>query len=150
MAKPRRRRKVKKILIMYDDGEVRRNYVSKAPSELRPELNRVQESIRIVLRILSRLYRTRHPVIVTSRFQLLNGLRSLTLTEMSDEEVAAEIARLSYLMEDTLGLLNKLEHSRTKHLEEARFTLTYGQTPQKRDPAGSYGAGLEKDDETED
>lgn len=146
----RRRRKVKKVVIKYDDGSVYRNYVGKTSSELRPEIERILESIRIVLRILTRLRRTRHPVIITSRFQLLNGIRELSLDDMTDEEIANEIARLSYLMEDTLSQLNKLEHSRTHHLEEARFRLTYGQTPQKREAAGSYGSGLDKEEEETD
>jgi hypothetical protein len=36
-------------------------------------------------------------------------------------------------MEDTLNILATIKHSTIEELQQARFLLTYGQTPKKRD-----------------
>lgn len=129
------RRKVqKKIRVHYQDIE----YVPRARADLRPELGRVQSELKLAIRILFRARRYRHVAVSTARFQLENCLREIP-EGASDQWLADEIGRLSYVMEDTLGILNRLKHSRVHYLEEARFKLTYGQTPKKRDPPGSAG-----------
>lgn len=137
MAK-RKRTPARKIPVRYNDGTTDIDYVARTPSELRDELQRVQEAILEAARILSRLHRTRHIVIKTARFQLEHALRNLP-NDSTDEDIAAELARLSYLMEDTLNILNKLTHCRISYLKQARFKLTYGQTPKRREPPARYG-----------
>ncbi len=131
-----KRKAPKKVRVYFEGDRGLIEYVPRAPSDLRPELERVQADIRLTLRILHRARRYRHVAVSTARFQLENCLRD-TPAGASDEWLADEIARLSYVMEDTLGILNRLKHSRMHYLEEARFRLTYGQTPKKRDPPGA-------------
>jgi len=122
----------KKIPIRYVDGNEHVEYVPRTSKELKTELERIQLAIRRALRVLSKLRRKRHIVLVTVRFQLRNCLKEI-VNDASDEAVADEIARLSYVMEDTVMLLEHLKHSRIPCLEEARFLLTYGQTPKQRE-----------------
>jgi len=134
-----KRRAPKKVDIIYNDGKNRIEYVARPPSELRRELERVQTRILRAIRILSTMKRIRHIVLRSASFQLRHCLRELS-KDASHEEVAEEIARLSFLMEDTLGILGRLSHCRIANLEEARFELRYGQTHKKRDPPAQYGA----------
>jgi len=142
MAK-RKRSAANKIPVHYGDGTVAIEYVPRTPPELRAELSRVQRNIRETIRILSTLKRIRHHVIKSVRFQLDQALHKLP-DDAADEDVAAEIARLSYLMEDTLNMLNRLTQCRIANIEKARFKLTYGQTPKKREPPEKYGSRAKK------
>jgi len=56
---------------------------------------------------------------------------------------------LSFIMEDTVSLLNRLRHCRVGNIEKARFILTYGQTPKKRELTARYG-NSEKQTEEQD
>lgn len=142
MARRKKRRSgPKKIPIVYQSGTQTIEYVGKTSSELRPEYARVRDAIHRALRVLSRLRRLRQIVLVSARFQLNEALRELP-EDASDEQVADEIARLSFVMQDTFDVLAKLEHSRTPFIQEARFILTYGQTPRKREPSGTYSDSL--------
>jgi hypothetical protein len=131
----KRARRTIKIPVIYQQGPIRIEYVDKTPSELDPELARVRESVHRALQILARLSRLKHIAIVSARFQLQNCLSELK-PDSSHDDKAKELARINYTMEDTLGLLNRLSNSRIEWLEAARFQLTYGQTPKKRDLAG--------------
>lgn len=136
----KRRKSAKKFPVCYISSAGEIQYVGRTRAELPRELERVRNSIHAALRILFRLRRVRHKVIVTATFQLRNCLREIP--ESDDPYwVASEIARLSYIMEDTRKIIDRLKNSRTHWLEQVRFTLTYGQTPKQRDPAGSYGGG---------
>lgn len=110
-------------------------YVDKLTPELRPEYRRLADSIRLGIRMLSFMRRIRHPAIVSARFNLLNA-GVVDPDSLSDEQVALELGRLSHLMHDTVTLLNQLSGSRIDHLEQARFQLTFGQVPKKRDLHG--------------
>ena len=132
-------RRTRKIPVTYDDGRNVVEYVPRTPTELRREMTRVHEAVQTAVHVMSPLKRKRHAVIKAALFQLRHLLRKLP-EEMTDEERATELARISYAMEDTLGILNKLVHCRVSHLETARFILTYGQTPKKREAPASYGA----------
>jgi hypothetical protein len=148
---PRRRRKraTKKVPICYDDGVKHIEYVSKAKKELLPELLRIRSEILQALRLLNYLRRKRHSVLISVRFQLQESLRDIP-EDAEPAELAEEIARLSFIMDNALNQLNILSHSRTPLIEQIRFKLTYGQTPKKRDPAGSYGARLLDDVDEEE
>jgi hypothetical protein len=126
-------RAAKKIPIKFGDIE----YVGRHKNELMPELNRVQSEIRQVLRLLNYLKRKRNHVLAMARFQLMESLRTVP-DDSTPDFIADEIARLSYVMSNTLDIINQLRNSRTPMLEEIRFKLTYGQTPRKREiPPGS-------------
>lgn len=135
----KKRSSPKKVAIVYNDGQNRVEYVAKPPSGLRPELERVQFNILQAIRMLNTMRRIRHIVLRTASFQLSHSIRELP-KDAGDQEVADEIARLSFLMEDTLLILRRLTHCRIANLEETRFKLQYGQTPKKRDPPARYGA----------
>ena len=143
MARRRRRAKgPRKVPIRYQTADQRVDYVPRRPAELPVELDRVRTGILRALRVLNRMKRIRHSAIVGARFQLEQALCDVP-AGASEEWMADEIGRLSFVMADSLKLLSQLCHSRTHWLEEARFILTYGQTPKKREPAGSYGLGTE-------
>lgn len=147
MAKRKKRKAPDKVPVVYDDGVTNVEYVGKQKNELRPELERIVYEIKQVLRILQRLRRHRHIIIISARFQLVEALRDLPEELETEEDVANEIARLSFTMEDTLKLLGRLSNSRIPVLEAARFKLTYGQTPKRREPAGAFRSKKNKKDD---
>jgi len=126
-----------KLPIIYETPTDRVEYVGKEPDELWPELRRIHTVIRSCIRMLSRIRFVRHIVLVSARFQLMNSLRTMSDTA-SDDELAQEIARLNFLLGDTVKILDQLSNSRTPLLEELRFTLTYGQTPRRREVMGAF------------
>jgi len=138
MAKRRKRSPAKAVQISYHNGDVVVHYVARAPSEVRKEYARVLEAVNTALRGLKRLKRIRHDVIVSARFQLANSVHPVPV-DATPEHLADEVGRLSYVMEDTHALLGRLKNSRLPLLEEIRFTLTYGQTPKRKDGPGVYG-----------
>jgi hypothetical protein len=110
------------------------DYVDRTEPELRQELARVQQAVSDGARMLTPILRIRNPVIVSAYTQLRYVLQSLP-PDAPPEQMADEIARLSYVMEQTVELLDTLSNSRVNNLQEARFTLTYGRAPKKRDPS---------------
>jgi hypothetical protein len=112
-------------------------YVDRAESELRAELERVRDHGFRAAKVLSRIRTGRHVVIVAARFELEHCQRVVP-DDASSAWLSAEIARLSYVYQQTLELLNRLSNSRIHWLEETRFLLTYGQTPKKREAAGNF------------
>lgn len=131
-----RKSKQFKICIRFTSPEETIEYISKTPDELWVEYERILQAIKDALRALSRIRFVRNIVIATAQLQLQSAVRPLP-EDISDEELAKEIARLSKLMEDTIKILSRLSNSRTQWLEEARFILTYGQTPKKKE-MGAY------------
>ena len=150
MATKRPRSVPRRIPVIYSDGVVRVEYVARAPSELSVEFRRVQRHILETIRILSTMKRIRHHIIKSARFQLSQAIREFEPGTCTEDAIAAEIARLSYLMEDTLNILNRLSCCRVANLEAARFKLTYGQTPKKRDPPETYGSREKRQKEVSD
>ncbi len=134
-----RRQGPKKFEVNYRNGDSTVEYVARTAVELRVELRRVQRHIQEAVRALATLKRVRHCVIMSASFQLKHAIHKLP-DDVSDEAIAQEIARLSFLMEDTLVLLNRLTNCRVSNLEAVRFLLTYGQTPKKRDTLVHYGS----------
>lgn len=139
MAKRKRKAARRIPVIWVTAGGQTIEFVERAPSELAPELARVADHGVRAAKVLSRLKRLRNVHIVRARFEL--GHCQQEVPDLASHEwLAGEIARLSYVYKQVLDELNKLCHARTRWLEEARFLLTYGQTPQKREPAGNYGS----------
>lgn len=138
-----KRKPARRYEIRYEAVE----YLPRTAIEVWPEFRRVRAAINDVLRILSLLKRIKNGTLVSARFTLLNCYRDLP-DDSPLELVASEIGRLSYVMADALTILSDLKHCRIHHLEEARFKLTYGQTPKKRDPG--YGSGTKNDRKTFD
>lgn len=126
------RRAVYKVKVRYTDDRTAIDYVDRLPSELRPELDRIQRAVLDTVRILSQLLRLRNAIVISAYVQLKHLVRELPEGTPA-EDLAAEIARLSYVMSTIVASLDTLTHSRIKNLQEARFALTYGQTPKKRD-----------------
>lgn len=143
----RKRRLPKKLPVVWttDDGTVV-EYVPRIASELRPEFERVREHGLRAARVLSRLKRHKNIILVSARFEL-EHCHQAPPEGAGDEWYAREIARLSYVYEQTHQLLSRLVNSRIQFIENARFLLTYGQTPTKREPATSYSKP--QDDEEE-
>ncbi len=130
-------------------------YVARAASELMAEYERIKMHILRSIRVISTMKRVRHTSIISVRFELNNVLRSPDQLT-SPTLLAAEIARMSFVMENCVNELNVLVHSRTDNLQELRFLLTYGQTPKMRDVT-SFGGDksrvtydLETEPETEE
>jgi hypothetical protein len=119
--------------IIYDKAAEPIEYVGKYTHELKPEIARLLETIQEAKALLDRLSRFRHIAITTAKFQLANTSSD---PDLAIEALPKEIARLNYLMEDSLGLLNILCDSKLHWLEQARFKLTFGQTPRKREMVG--------------
>ena len=107
-------------------------YVPRYSSELVRELARVYTAVLQANRVLATLSRVRHIAIQSVHFQMANALRA-PLSEFDELTASDEIARLSFIMEDAVGILSTLTNSRTANLQQLRFVLTYGQTPKKRD-----------------
>jgi hypothetical protein len=143
----KRRRSTVKVPIRFRLGDITVEYVSRAEDQVWNEYCRVRNAVLDATRILNLLKRIRHPVLVTARVQLAHVLDDVQ-EDAELDVVAAEIARLSYVMDDTVTVLAGLKHCRVPHLQAARFALTYGQTPKKRDPAGDYGQRDTTDDST--
>lgn len=126
-----RRKRTNKLPIIYKNGATKVVYVSRAPDELLTEAKRMYGCIQVALRQLKSLKRTRHAALKGAVWQLTQ------VEEPSAGESIASlvdyIAVVSYLMEDSLAMLASLKNSKIDELEEARFNLTYGQTPKKRD-----------------
>lgn len=141
------RRAPTKHAVRYANNVVAINYVDRTAAELRPELARVQKAVLSGVRILAGILRLRNALIIEAYVQLKQTVRELP-PEASNAEVAAEIARLSYVMGTLVESLGKLKNSRINNLQEARFTLTYGQTPKKREPMiGRPRTTVDQDDE---
>lgn len=139
MAK-RKRRAPRKLAVQWvtPEGEVL-DFVDRTPSDLPIELARVRSHGLLAAKVLSRLKRLRNAEIIRARFELEHCQRPEP-EDVPAEWYAQEIARLSYVYQQVLQVLNRLCHARTRWLEETRFLLTYGQTPKKREPAGTYGS----------
>lgn len=132
---PRKAKIKRKFPIVFRGVEPPIEYVDKTAHELRIELQRVHAAVATTQMLLSRLPRALHPGIKAARFQLANMLRDVSA--LTDDEAADELARLNYCMEDALALLNMLSDSKVEWLEKARFELTFGQTPRKRELIGT-------------
>lgn len=130
------RRTPHKYRVCYSDTQTTINYVDRTATELRSELERVQAAVLSGVRILAGILRLRNALIIGAYVQLKHCLREIPATA-APEEVAMEIARLSHIMGVLVESLNKLSNSRINNLQEARFILTYGQTPKKREPMTS-------------
>ncbi len=143
-----KRRPPTKFAVRYVNGTETVDYVDRTESELRQELHRVQQAISNGTRMLVPILRVRHPVIVSAYTQLRHVLADMP-ADAPPEQVADEIARLSYVMEQTVELLDTLSNSRVNNLQEARFTLTYGRAPKKRDPSVFKKSHEQSDEQTE-
>jgi hypothetical protein len=130
----RPRSKAKTVSVIYENNGVRVEYVNRKETDIPAEYQRVKEAVLAANLIVNRyrVRRVRHIILDVCRFQLANSLRELP-PETPVEVLASEIARLSFLMQETLTGINRLCHSRIAFLEELRFKLTYGQSPKKRD-----------------
>lgn len=126
-----RRKRANKLSIIYKRGDVKIVYVPRATEDLLPEAKRIHVCVSRALRTLRLLRRTRHAAIKAAIWQL-EQLPPPT-KDMTDTELVTYIGVTSYTMEDTLGLLGELKTSKIDELQAARFQLTYGQTPKKRD-----------------
>ena len=126
-----RRKRANKLPIVYRSGSSKVVYVSRAPDELFTEAKRVWGSIQVALRQLKALKRTRHSALRGAVWQLSQV--EPPLKEANTASLVDYIATVSYLMEDSISMLATLKNSKIDELEEARFHLTYGQTPKKRD-----------------
>jgi len=81
-----------------------------------------------------KLLRSPHPAVEAARTQLEHC--DTTLPEgASVQQIAGRIAVLSYTLEDTVKILSALSSSRIDRLKDARFQLTFGQTPKQRELA---------------
>ncbi len=140
------RRLPSKYRVRYSDGALTINYVDRTAPELRAELDRVQRAVLSGVRILAGILRLRHALIISAYVQLKQCLREIP-ADAPPEDMAAEIARLSYVMGTLVESLGKLSNSRINNLQEARFTLTYGQTPKKREPMMTKKKAPRDDDE---
>jgi len=146
MSKPRRRFEVS---YLYKGETV--EFVPRLASEVLPELYRIYEAVLNASRTLATMRRVRHWAVQSARFQLANAIRA-PLSSFTPETGAAEIARLSCVLQDTLEILSTLCNSRTTNLEQTRFILTYGQTPRKREQVMKKGAQsyVEEEDDSGD
>jgi hypothetical protein len=141
----------KRYNIVYDNGIVKVDFVGRIAKELPKEFERVKLSIVKSIRLLAYLKRSPHPAIKAATFQLENAVRPIDANNMQD--IADEIARLSFIMADTVTLLATLSNSEIEQLQRLRFELTYGQTPKKReleDPICGRKRRLDRDDEYEE
>jgi len=122
-----------KIPVSYSHGDVKVVYVARLPGDLRNEHKRMVFCMQMALRQL-KLLRSPHPAVAAARLQLENCDVSLPTTS-THQEVAQRLAILSYTFEDTVKILAALSNSKIARLTEARFQLTFGQTPKQRELA---------------
>lgn len=145
----RRRKSPQKVPVEYLDGSERVEYVGRLAKDLRPELERIQSEVLQSIRLINYLKRKRNSILVSVRVQLTECIREIP-DDATSEWMADEIARLSYVMGNSLSDLNTLVNSRIPILEQIRFKLTYGQTPKKRDPATTCGSRADEEEEETD
>lgn len=126
-----RRKRTNKMQIVFRNGATRVVYVSRAPDELFDEASRIHTCSLSALRQLRLLKRTRHAAVKAAVWQLEQLAEPNP--KWSTAALVDYIASASFLMEDTLGILSALKNSNIDELRAARFQLTYGQTPKKRD-----------------
>lgn len=141
----------KRYNIVYDNGLVKVDYVGRIAKELPKEYERVKLSIVKSIRLLAYLKRSPHPAIKAAKFQLENSAKVINTSDVL--AVADEIARLSFIMADTVKILSALSNSEIEQLQRLRFELTYGQTPEKReleDPICGRKRRLDRDDDHEE
>jgi len=131
MAKARKPAQKYTIRWALDDG-TKVTYVDRPAGELRSELERVRNAGLLAAKVLSRLRRVRNSSIQLALFELAHCSQAVP-EDAPPKWLADEIARLSFTYSGVVKLLNLLSNSRVRWLEEARFLLTYGQTPIKRD-----------------
>lgn len=127
----RKRKKPNKLPVIYKDSKVRIVYVSRSPEELFPEAVRIYSAVQVALRHLHLLRRSPHAAIHAAEWQLANVVAPPAWA--TTPLLVDYISTTSYLMEDTLNILATIKHSTIEELQQARFLLTYGQTPKKRD-----------------
>jgi hypothetical protein len=128
----KKRKASSKVDIVYNCDGVKINYVSRSLSELPDEYARIRKALVTTLRLLKTLRRSPHPAIAAAYFQISNCMHPVDTTK--PEEVTRYIARVSYVMNDTLkNILSKLSNSNIDTLKQIRFQLEYGQTPKKRE-----------------
>jgi hypothetical protein len=120
-----------KIPVIYSHGKDHVVYVARLPGELLAEHRRVVFCLDKALHQL-KLLRSPHPAVAAARVQLEQCDCSLP-EQPTHYEIAKRIATLSFIMADTLQILAALSNSNVERLKEARFQLTFGQTPKQRD-----------------
>lgn len=119
--------------VVYDDGTTRVNYVGRASNEVNAEIVRVVNCMLLALRGLRSMRRSPHPAVRAAIFTLENIKPDVASTS------SKELARISFLMEDTLKTLSVMKNSNADYLKLARFHLLFGQTPKKRDREAILG-----------
>lgn len=126
-----RRPAVNKFVIAYEHNGKRIEYVGRTLAELAPEYRRIVTHLKWAIRELRQL-RSPNPWVVATLVQL-QTVPVIDPMSCAADQVAYEIAQVSFIMEDALNMLAHLKHSTVERLEAARFALTYGQTPKRRD-----------------
>lgn len=112
------------------DGQVF-DYVGKTPSELTTELCRVRAAYDTALRLARPFSRSPNLVLHAVRTQL--EVARLVYIPGDPQQQANELARLNWVLNDCLGLLDSVHLIGGDDIRRLRFTLTYGQTPLRRD-----------------
>ncbi len=132
MARAKRKTASKiKIPVIYSHGKDHIIYVARLPAELAAEHARVVVCLGKALHQL-KLLRSPHPAVATARTQLEHCDCQLP-EQATHYDIAKRIATLSFTMADTFQILAALSNSNVDRLKEARFQLTFGQTPKQRD-----------------
>ncbi len=73
----------------------------------------------------------RHPIVRHAVFKLNAIIRTATIADEVDQKVL-EIGRLNLVLSESLAVLNRIP-TPYDLLEQARFTIKYGQTSKKRE-----------------
>ncbi len=132
MAKAKRKTASKiKVPVIYSHGKDHVVYVARLPGELLAEHKRVVFCLGKALHQL-KLLRSPNPAVAAARAQLESCDCALP-EHATHYEIAKRIAVLSFIMADTFQILAAMSNSNIERLKEARFQLTFGQTPKQRD-----------------
>ena len=96
------------------------------------ETRRLQGRLKEALSRLSRMPRVKHWIIESVRFKLFKVIETFPdPATLTPDQCVSEIGRYNFTFVDAFTMLNKMK-SNFHEIDEARFTLRFGQTAMKR------------------
>lgn len=132
VGRKRRAKPTKKMTpLIFTRNGVTVRHIDIVTDQLHVEVAKLQGKIREALVRLDRRPRVRHFIIETTRFALRKVISTFPTGPLTPEQSVAEIGRYNFTLSDCAATLAKMK-SEFHELNEARFTLRFGQTAVKR------------------
>jgi hypothetical protein len=127
-AKPRK----KTTPLVFTRNGVTIRHIDIPTEQLPAEVAKLQGKLHEAFNRLARMPRIKHVIVQAARFKLAKTIASFPASlTMTPDQAVAEIGRYNFVLADTAKVLARMK-SNFHELDEARFTLRFGQTAVKR------------------